>query len=317
MHLFSLGSLWHRLLDSCRELLGRTPLASRPDPEPIASGLAVALVINGGSGGSPAADELTEALEAHGAHVAAHPFEELEEIDLNRADRVIVAAGDGGVGPCAELSQRAGIPLAVVPSGTANDFAGFLDLPDDRDEAVRLAADPEATLRTIDLCRSGETPFLNAAACGLSVAAAENATPLKDTLGASAYAVGAIQASASEEASDYTVKVDGETVFEGPAWQIIVSGTGAFGAGSRVESAAPDDGRLDVTVLEESSRAALPLRAWGLKRGGLDEQEGVRSFRGREIEVLGASEWNVDGEQLSGREHGRFRLDGTIDVVVP
>ncbi len=316
MSSFSLRSFWSQVLHVWRGALSRTPLAAREQP-PIADGLRVALVINGGSGGSPAASELTDALEKLGAHVATHPFEELEEIDLERAERLIVAAGDGGVGPCAELSQRGGIPLALIPSGTANDFAGFLEVPDDREAATRLAVDPAANLRTIDLCRSGDTPFLNAAACGMSVTASENATPLKEALGATAYAVGAIQASVSADACVYAVVVDGETVFDGPAWQVIVSGTGAFGAGSRIEPASPDDGRLDVTVLEEGSRAALPLRAWGLKRGGLTDQDGVHSFRGREVEVRGAEEWNVDGEHLTGKEHGHFRLDGTIEVVVP
>lgn len=316
MPFFSLTSLLSHLLHAWRTALGRTPLRPR-DSGPVADGLRVVLVVNGGSGGSPTANELTEALEHLGARVATHPFEELEEIDLERAERVIVAAGDGGVGPCAELAQRAGIPLALIPSGTANDLAGFLEVPDDREAAIRLAVDPDANVRTIDLCRSGDSPFLNAAACGMSVAASENATPLKETLGVTAYAVGAIQASVSSQACTYAVEIDGETVFDGPAWQVIVSGTGAFGAGSRIEPASPDDGRLDVTVLEEGPRLALPLRAWGLKRGGLTDQEGVRSYRGRKVEVHGAEEWNVDGEHLKGEEHGRFRLDGTIEVIVP
>lgn len=316
MPFLSLRSLWGQLVHAWRGVLGRTPLRPR-EPARIADGLRVALVVNGGSGGSPAVRELAEALEALGAHVATHPFEELDEIDLERAERLIVAAGDGGVGPCADLAQKAEIPLALIPSGTANDFAGFLEVPEDREAAIRLAVDPDANTRAIDLCRTGDTPFLNAAACGMSVAASENATPLKETLGVTAYAVGAVQASFSEQACSYAVVVDGETVFDGPAWQVIISGTGAFGAGSRIEPASPDDGRLDVTVLDQGPRLALPLRAWGLKRGGLTDQAGVQSFRGREVEIRGAEEWNVDGEHLSGEAHNHFRLDGQIDVVVP
>ncbi len=312
-----LRSVWDQLCSVWRDLLGRTPLRSRDEETPIAAGLHIALVFNGGSGGSPAARELTEALEAYGGKVATHPFDELEQIDLGRAQRIVVAAGDGGVGPCAELAERAGIPLALIPSGTANDFAGFLEVPDDREAAVRLAVDPGAHTRTVDLCRAGDRPFLNAAACGMSVAASENATPLKETLGATAYAVGAIQASVSEEACTYRVVVDGETVFDGPAWQVIVSGTGAFGAGSRIEPASEDDGQLDVTVLDDGPRSALPLRAWGLKRGGLTEQDGVLSFRGRTVDVHGAERWNVDGEQVDEESPCAFTLDGRIDVVAP
>lgn len=277
----------------------------------------VALIVNPGSGEEPEASELAEALRGDDTVVEVRELDQLPGLDLAEVERLVVAAGDGGVGPCAARAAAAGIPLAVIPSGTANDFAGFLGLPEDHAAAVRLAADVGARLREIDLCRSGDVAFVNAAACGISVAAAENAAPLKDALGATAYAVGAARASATEKPCAYTVVVDGDEVFSGLAWQVIVSGTGAFGAGSRVESAAPDDGALDVTVLEEGSRLALPLRAWGLKRGAIGEQAGVSSFRGRRVEVRGAETWNVDGERHTGGEFGHFRLDGRIEVVVP
>ncbi len=277
----------------------------------------IALVVNAGSGGGADSTSLADMLRVEGAEVSVHAFAELEELDLEGVDRLVVAAGDGGVGAAAARASRAGIPFGVLPSGTANDFAGFLGLPDDADYAARLAADPEARTRTLDIGFSGEIAFLNAAACGLSVAAAENAGPLKKALGVVAYAVGAVQAAASEEACSYRVVVDGEEVFDGDAWQVIVSGTGAFGNGSEVEPADPSDGQLDVTVLHGGSRAALPLRAWGMKRGGLTEQDGVTHFRGREIVVGGADTWNVDGEICQANDSGHFRLDGRVDVVVP
>ena len=277
----------------------------------------IALVVNEGSGGGTDASALAASLRAAGAEVDVHPFDALDTLPLDGVDRLVVAAGDGGVGPAAARASGAGIPFAVLPSGTANDFAGFLDLPDAPEDAARLAADPQARTRTLDIGLSGSIPFLNAAACGLSVAAAENAGPLKKALGAAAYAVGAVRAGASEDACSYRVVIDGEEVFDGEAWQVIVSGTGAFGNGSEVEPADPSDGRLDVTVLHGGSRGALPLRAWGMKVGGLTEQDGVTHFRGSEIVVEGASAWNVDGERCEQDDAGRFRLDGTVEIVVP
>ena len=277
----------------------------------------IALVVNAGSGGGTDAPALEAALEAAGASVEVHPFAALDGLELDAVDRLVVAAGDGGVGPGAARAAAGGIPFAVLPSGTANDFAGFLGIPDVPEDAARLAADPGARLRTLDVGLSGRIPFLNAAACGLSVAAAENAGPFKKALGAAAYAVGALRAGASEDACSYRVTIDGTPVFDGQAWQIIVSGTGAFGAGSEIEAADPCDRQLDVTVLHGGSRAALPLRAWGMKQGGLTEQEGVEHFRGSEVLVDGADAWNVDGEPCHAADSGRFRLDGRVDVVVP
>ncbi len=277
----------------------------------------IALVVNAGSGGGADPSALAAALEAAGAEVAVHPFAALDGLELAGVDRLVVASGDGGVGLGAARASRAQVSFAVLPSGTANDFAGFLGLPEAPEDAARLAADPGARTRVLDVGFAGRTPFMNAAACGLSVAAAESAGPLKPALGAAAYAVGAVRAGVSEEACSYRVVVDGEPVFDGKAWQIIVSGTGAFGAGSRIEGADPSDGAFDATVLHGGSRTALPLRAWGMKRGGLTEQEGVTTFRGSDVVVEGAEAWNVDGERREAPDTGRFRLDGTVEIVVP
>ena len=277
----------------------------------------IALVANARSGVGVDVTTLADTLRVEGADVEVHPFEALEGLELAGVDRLAVAAGDGGVGMTGARAAAAGIPLAVLPSGTANDFAGFLGIPDDLDEAAALAADPQARTRTIDVGYSGRTPFVNAASCGMAVAATENATPLKKLLGPLAYAVGAVKAGVTEEAKRYRVVVDGEEVHDGEAWQVIVSGTGAFGSGAKIEPADPTDGQLDVTVLHGGSRTALPLRAWGLKQGGLLEQDGVTHYRGRHIVVEGAESWNVDGELCEQDDCGRFHLDGTVQVVVP
>jgi diacylglycerol kinase family enzyme len=86
-------------------------------------------------------------------------------------ERIAVAGGDGSVGCAAEAAGRAGIPLAVVPVGTANDFARALELPLDPAEACRLAVQGEKT-RLLELAWIEERPFVNAASVGLSPVAA-------------------------------------------------------------------------------------------------------------------------------------------------
>lgn len=276
----------------------------------------IALVVNPGSGGGTDGDEIAAALRAHDATVDVHPFDALDALDLTGIDRLVVASGDGGVGSAAAKARDAGLALAFMPSGTANDFARALDIPQELEAAAALAADPDARIRTLDVARSGSIPFLNAAACGLSVDAAENASPLKRALGPLAYAVGAVQAGATSSALDVVVTVDGTVRFRGEAWQVIVAGTGAFGGGSELELAQPDDRALDVAVIAAGSRAKLALRAYGMKAGGLEGQDGVEHFRGRTVEITGADAFNVDGELCDAPDSGSFVLDGRVDVIV-
>ena len=55
--------------------------------------------------------------------------DEVEAAVESGAERIVVAGGDGSIAPVAAAAGAAGIPLAVVPAGTANDFARRIGLP--------------------------------------------------------------------------------------------------------------------------------------------------------------------------------------------
>ena len=289
-----------------RQRMGKTPRVR------------LALVANDAAGSGVTAEQVAERLRACGADVTAVVgVGEPERAAGTEPDRIVVAGGDGSVGPAAAAAGGAGIPLAVIPTGTANDFARALELPLDLDEACALATDPGARLRGLDLARADGRPFVNAASAGLSVIAARRAHPLKPSLGPLAYAVGALRAGLTARPLDCRVVVDGAERYAGRAWQVIVAGTGAFGGGSQVDAADESDGRLDVAVLEAGPRAALVRRAWGMRRGDVTDQAGVRHARGRMIEVDGhaAGEFNVDGE-VCHLHPARFETGGERFRVV-
>ena len=264
----------------------------------------IALSANTQSGGGLDPEPLAHAMREHGAEVEIFGCEpdELERIAASKPDRVAVAGGDGTIGPAAETAGRIGAPLAVIATGTANDFARANGLPVDPLEAAALAASGTAT-RDLELGRLADgRPFVNVASAGLAAKAARHASPFKKVLGPLAYAVGALRAAATEAPMRCSVRVDGETGFDGGAWQLIVAAGGAFGGGSEIGVADPGDGELDVTVLPAGSRIALARRAWGLRRGTVEQQQPVEHLRGCVVEVTlpHGAELNVDGEIRDG-----------------
>jgi diacylglycerol kinase (ATP) len=287
----------------------------------------LALVTNVASGRRNRAEDVAKLLRAAGADVSVHAFEPgapdavaraAEAAAAERPDRLAVAGGDGSIGPVAARAAAAGLPLAVVPTGTANDFARFAGLPLDLDEACRVAATATRE-RPVDVLRAGDRPFVNAASAGLSVIAAHHARPLKRRLGPLAYAVGALRAGVTGRSLRCHVRADGAQVFSGAAWQVIVAGTGAFGGGSEIEEADPADRLVDVAVFEAGPRVALVRRAWGMRRGGLAGQSGVHYARGRtvELELPPGTPFNVDGEVCTV-EPAQFRAgDERVRVICP
>jgi diacylglycerol kinase (ATP) len=279
----------------------------------------IALAANRASGGGLDPGPLAEAMRSAGADVeiGGCDREDLERLAAAGPDRLAVAGGDGTIGPAAEVAGRIDVPLGVIPTGTANDFARAHGLPNDRIEAARLVATAQDTV-PLELGRLADgRPFVNVASAGLASVAARQAEPLKPRLGPLAYAVGALRAAATERPLELTVRLDGREVFAGGAWQAIVAVTGAFGGGSGVQEADPDDGVLDVVVIPGGSRLALARRAWGLRAHTIAQQRAVDHHRGAVVEVelpADRREINVDGEIREGGlervtvERAAFRL---------
>ena len=280
--------------------------------------LRIALLANPESGDGVEAADVEQRLRAAGATVESFAIGDELAATGSTPDRVVVAGGDGSIGPAAAAAAAADLPLAVIPIGTANDFARALGLPVELADACALAANGGST-RTLEIARIDGRPFVNVASAGLAAAAAREASRWKKLIGAPAYAVGAVKAGLSANALECTVSCDGGVLFEGRAWQVIVSSSGAFGGGSSVEVASSSDGHLDVTVIVAGSRLGLVGHAYGLRFGRIVRRRGVRHARCNEIEVgvAAETEFNVDGELV---RHGsaRFTIEpAAVAVVTP
>jgi diacylglycerol kinase (ATP) len=262
--------------------------------------------------GSCDPDAVAERLRSFGARV--EPFEvgEAERAAAAGCDRLAVAGGDGSIAPAAAAAGAAGIPLAVIPAGTANDFARRMDLPVDLAAACRLAVHGEG-LRGMELGWMEERPFVNVASAGLPGPAARRAKRWKKPLGPLGYAAGALAAGATAGAVPVAVECDGDTVFDGEAWQVTVAASGAFGAGASIAEADPRDGALELVAVAAGPRPGLVALAYRLRSGGLAGHRRARRRRCATavVRVPDGTDWNVDGEIVPA---GTSRFRGEADA---
>lgn len=278
----------------------------------------IALVINEKSGSSDP-DQVRSCLEASGGSVEVFDLGDADRAGEAGADRIVVAGGDGSIGTVAAVAARAGVPLGVIPSGTANDFARAGELPEEQSDACHLAVTSER-LQPHELGWIGEEeriPFVNAASVGLASVAARYAEHIKRATGPAAYALGALGSAAAARSMRCQASGDGEALLDARVWQVTISVSGAFGGGSNIERADPSDGRLDLTTLRAGSRLGLARYAWGLRTGSIASTLGASTCHARRFEITTpkSRHWNIDGEQhrlpanvIAWAEHDAFQL---------
>ena len=101
---------------------------------------------------------------------------------------LVAAGGDGTVHEMVNLMMHhdLNLPLAIVGSGTSNDFATYLHINEDMERYFdRIAA---GTTRRIDLGRVGKTYFINVASAGSMTSIAHEVDAwLKNAMGKMAY----------------------------------------------------------------------------------------------------------------------------------
>jgi diacylglycerol kinase (ATP) len=281
------------------------------------SAIRIALVANAASRTCDP-ERCAELLRSFGAEVEPFGIEEVDRAVAARADRLVVAGGDGSLALPAAAAGAAVTPVALLPAGTANDFARRMGLPLDLGAACELAV-RGSRMVDMELGWMGERPFVNVASAGLPGPAARTAKAWKKPLGTLGYVAGALAAGMTAPAIPVEVECDGARVFEGDVWQVTVAASGAFGAGARIEEADPHDGALEVVAIAAGPRPGLVALAYRLRAGSLSRH--ARAQRSRcdraRVRVPPETEFNVDGEVLLG-DSAEFRGQAAaFRLVVP
>ncbi len=215
-------------------------------------------------------------------------------------DLVVIGGGDGTLNGAVQGLVETGLPLGILPLGTANDLAHTLGIGADLDHACRVIAD--GNRRQIDVgCVNGKYYF-NVAGMGMSVEITSQLTrDVKKRWGALAYLITASRVLRNLRPFHAEIRTDNE-VYTTRCVQITV-GNGRFYGGflSVAEDAAIDDQWLDLFCLEVNHWWQLPPLLWALKSGRLKNRAYVRTFRGREFEIITRRRRavNADGEILT------------------
>lgn len=216
---------------------------------------------------------------------------------------VILGGGDGTMNAASAALHDTGLPLGILPLGTANDLARTLGIPDEPEAAAAVIL--SGRTRVLDLgCVNGHL-FFNVASLGLSVDITRRLSRLmKRRFGVFAYPAAAAAVLATASRFHATLSVDGQATAV-RTMQISVGNGRYYGGGMVVDAGAEiDDGMLHVYSLEPARRWRLLLMARAFRAGDHERLDEVRTLQS-------------DRVTIDTRRPRRISADGEIVTQTP
>ena len=240
--------------------------------------------------------------------------DDLKNLMLDPGDVIVVAGGDGSVRTVAGLVAGTGIPMMILPLGTANNIATALGLSGTRSEWMTGGCSPFET-RSLDMgvVRSpwGNHFFLESAGVGLFA----DLLKAYDPTGGRSFPR-ALKAAAQVVprfvARDLQVRIDG-CELSGKYVLMEAMNTPCLGMRTPIAPEAdPSDGLLDIALVEERQDIGLASYIRQLASGDPTALPNWNVHRGRQIAFLWDGSTVHADEELFGSEEAEPNAMGAL-----
>ena len=245
----------------------------------------------------------------------------VKEAHAEGCSRLVAGGGDGTVNEVVDallqLPSKERPELAILPLGTANDFATACAIPTNPLAALELAQSGQAC--AIDAVQANEFHFINVASGGFGAKVTAN-TPvaLKNFLGGGAYTLSGLVQALNFVPYEGVVHMPEESVQSHVIFGAVCNGRQAGGGQQLAPRALLDDGLLDIVGLVH-----FPTGAVGQVIKELQEPEAngeyVKRYRvpWAEWEAEVEMPINLDGEPIQAKKIRYEVLPGAIKLVLP
>ena len=244
---------------------------------------------------------------------------------------VVACGGDGTVSELAAVAAECDGVVALVPTGSGNDFARHFGIDGKRPLDTLALLEHGREIRC-DLGRARAADgtsrrFTTVAHTGFDAEANRWANGVQWTSGTTLYVVAVLRTLAVYQPRPIrvaTTGADGSTaVWEGPAWLVAAGNTRFYAGGMMITPAARvDDGLLDVCVIGPVPKTTFLAKFPHVFRGTHVTIPGVHTFRGSavSIEAVGPGldlDLYASGERVGPLDACVECDPGALRLVVP
>ena len=225
--------------------------------------------------------------------------EALAELEQDKYDRIIAAGGDGTINLCvnAMVKHDIHLPLALLPSGTANDFAYYFELPAEIDYLLDIALGEKTT--KADVGRVNEKCFINVAAMGALVDVSQRTDPnMKNALGTLAYYLKAVTEIPQIHPMNIRLTTPEKVYDEEIYFLVVMNGESAGGFRKLSPHSSINDGKLDVVGFRKMPIIEFGPLLFEVVNGRHPENKNVLYFQTEELTIESDEdiETDIDGE---------------------
>lgn len=269
----------------------------------------VKLIYNPNSGKKELVDSLDEIFEIYQNNgFSLDIFRVSRNVDLkdafnlvdNNYHHVLIAGGDGTVNNVVNAMKNAGLdlPIAILPVGTANDFAMTLGMPKNIKEACEQIINSE--VKEVDLGKANERYFVNILSTGLFTDISHKVDPLlKKNFGKLAYYLRGIRDAYNIKPLEIDVKSKENENKEEKYIMFVFNGRTA-GRIPLAYKAEIDDGMFDVILIKAKGIIKSINILFKILNGTyLEDEEVVEYYKTDELFIHSDEDIiiDVDGEK--------------------
>lgn len=284
-------------------------------------------------GGSCDAEQVRAALEAHcartGQSCEIYQTTGAEDEDVparvreavaGGAELVIAIGGDGTVSQVGEGVAGESVPLAVIPTGTANIFAREMGIPLELEAACALLVD--FRVRDVDGMVCDEHLYLLHLGVGLSsLMIRDTDQAAKRRFGRLAYVWTALRTLSGLQPHRFEIVVDGVR-HRMHAKQVFIANGGIWGieAVRLGDHVAPDDGVIDLCILNSRTMFDFAGIGWDFFTGQHHRNRRIRYLTARtsiELDCRPRLPVQGDGEIIRYTPIRLTIKPGAVQVAVP
>lgn len=227
-----------------------------------------------------------------------HATEIARNAAQNNTDIVVAVGGDGTINEIANGLIHTDTSMGIIPTGSGNGFARFLNIPQIPDRALKFLS--QAEVQKIDCAKINDHYFINVAGIGFDAEISHLFAEF-GSRGFKSYLQLITKHLQTFTAKEFELQIDRKIIRQ-KAFLISFANSSTWGNNAHIAPLAQvDDGILDIAIIEEFPIINTPALATRLFTKNIHKSKFLKTIRCESVIIKnkGILKTHIDGEPVS------------------